>query len=708
MKENPQESYVPDIKKNREVIPFLAEIRRAVERDRADRLPWEEKIERHYQQRFALQERDTNYPWPGASDMIIPMSDMLIDRMKPSLLNLITNVIPCVHFQPLKETSIEQARKAEHFMEWLLKVRMPDFQEQVGYSIDSCLQNGFGILKTIYEYRTENQYLHIEKRKLPPPLDGFFVVQKGGERSAELIYQMTGGKQTPVTKQEFDKNAKQIESLVQRAWNLDPEDSTDKRSIEKIMSFLRAGDESVTVKVRTEVINSPRVLNVDPMDLIVPAWTTNLENCPRITHMMPFTANSALQKVRDEGWNQKAVDMIIQPAAGRGERKSKRSPSMLEMGRGDREGIAPFEHEDLFEIAQTFCLFDIDGDGLKERCVMLWHPNSNIPIKFTALPYDHGEWPFTQLKFELNEDRFYSPRGIPEKIQDMEEEVAWQHRQKLNAATISTSPTFGYVDGSNFNPSKVRWIPGEFFRVRRRDDIFPLQVPDHSISFEREEAVLRNTIENYIGSPDAALSSIAGQGQDARTATEISMIQQLTQTALSYRGTLLNMGLKRVYSQVWDLWQQLGPEQIYVRVAGEAPMKMTKYEIQGDFDLVPRGTAGNTNLAMEEQKAIARLQTLAQVKPMVDADPQARWEVDMPQAVLDWFEKSDMLLSRRVMRRRSPEEQKQILQQRQQQQQAAATAQSNQGISISQLGAMAQQAEAGAPHGSNQMVDLAT
>ncbi len=86
---------------------WLSELSQKTRSDEDNRSRWVADQNHNYNRRYGLLGRGTDYPWPGASDIVIPMSDITIDRVKPTILGLITNATPVVSFMPMKPDSVE-------------------------------------------------------------------------------------------------------------------------------------------------------------------------------------------------------------------------------------------------------------------------------------------------------------------------------------------------------------------------------------------------------------------------------------------------------------------------------------------------------------------------------------------------------------------------------------------------------------------------
>jgi len=704
-KESPIVEQEADITSRRDIIPFLKDLRKQTITDESNRAEWDAKNEEWYARRYAEVDKDLAYPWPGASNIWIPMSDMLIDKVKPSLLNLYTQPNPIVHFRPRQPISFDRARKLELFYDWGWRTSMRGAVDEFSYAMDSMLETGWGALMTTYAYQTEATTLVIHKKFLPPPLNRFQVVKS--DLAANTIRQISGGQINPITKDQFDQNIALIEDTVRRLYGLQEDDPMDRKALSKIVRFLRNNEKEVRVDLRSEIENSPQIVSINTEDLILPEWTQDIQKLDRATIKMRMTPQAMMRRIDDEDWDKDAVERAINNKRARTD-KSFGPFNPRSQLQAEREGITSQESEDTVEVWVSWCYYDYDRDSRNRLSVAMYQPSTMDVFKFIQNPFKHGQIPITIFPYELNKRRLYDSRGIPEKIRDMEEEVAWQHRMKLNNGTIKTNPSLGIVQRNNLEPIHLKFLPGEMIPMKQQGDIQPINFgADTSLFQEREELLLRNFMEAYVGSPDLALTSLQGQQSQSKTATEIATIQELSQVSLSYHATIVQQRMQRVHGQVWDLWNQFGPDEFFFRLTGENPVRLTKYEMQGNFDIIPRGSVGTTNPILEEQRALNRLTVAAQiVKPVIDNDPEARFQIDMVELARDWFQKSDLLLSEKVLRRIPEEERREILARRNQSQQERRALESGQPISLERAAQLADKVSKEAPKGGDQLVTL--
>lgn len=643
---------------------FLSKLRKHVEEDDGSRQMWSQKLDHYRRRRYTMEYRDPTYPWPGCSSIVMPLIDKKIDELKPQYVNLVAGAKPPVTVLALDKLSMEKATDVELWYEWLIKYGSPGFMEELILCVDDLLEQGFGILKTIWHYETRDTPEFLRASKLPERLRKLIVTQKGDADRLSLISGL------PVlSREDFESGEIRpaLEAAIKEEFDLDAEEPRDQQAIGQIKAWLKSGaKETLHYEHRDTVYNVPGIMAVRPQDLIVPENSpADVEGCERLTHAMYFNRVQLEQKARDGEWNDEAVKKILE--AKRARTSSGRRFSISEVDEAVREGVSAAE-QDQYQVFETCCWY-ARGEGQPLRkAVVLWAPDATeIPLKFYEYQRPSGRWPFHRASFERNKNRWHSPRGIPEKVDDLEFEITQQHRYKLNRATIATSPTFIADPASGINVNSWHWIPGQVNVMRRPDSFRVLEMPQLDVIFEREEQVLRTWIEEHIGGIDFGLSNPLSSLNEPRTATEINQISNKARQSLSLRGLLFQRMLNEVWGEMFDLQIAHGDDKLMIRTSGmQEAIFLTKEELQGKYVFQSTGTIGEQDPQMEAQKALQRLQVLMQVKPM--AEPI--YEIDLGEAVKDWIEKDDPRTAKRIVRKRSEEEIKMIQQKLEQQQKA--------------------------------------
>jgi hypothetical protein len=511
-----------------------------------------------------------------------------------------------------------------------------------------------------------------------------------------------------------------ISQLAVERFGLNPEDDVDQKAITKIINFIVNDDDDVEIKRNYIVQDAPYVTSVDPTKFFPEEGVMDLQDAERLTEIFPDTINEMRQKARTGWYDKEAVEKVIKqiqadedsPSADNsGSDSAKSDFSQLDNERRQREGITATERAGIIENKEVYCMYDIDGDGVKERCLLIYNPATKIRLRFMEFPYEHGQWPYVQIRNEETDGRFHSPRGIGEILNDIDDMITQNHRNKLNAMQIGNSPTFKYRLGSNINPGNMQWTPGQFYPVMNMGDFEQVQVNVKDFSFDNEEGQLRFWSEGLLGSFDAAFRE---QRSESRTATEVAAIEGVQQSAQSLKIARFQRDMKKVYHQIWSLWMQYGPSRFTVATSNGELKQFSKFEIDGRFDLVPVGTIGNTNPQGEFVKAQQRFQTIAQLAGAGMLGLLGdKYELDIGAAFKDLMNKDDFVASNRILRTRTEEEVQQIQQQRaaeqaqaQQQAQVEGAIEANRPVPMSELQQGLKNMEKQSPNGGAQRIQL--
>ena len=295
------------------VKEFADVLRKKTASDDTDRAPWISDLARCYDRRYAASVFDkpqVNYPWPGASNIAIGLSDTHIEELKPSFMNLHFGGPRTYQMHPRDASSVENVGASNLTMDDIVKYRMPDYMLQSAWGIDSLGTFGLKTDKVFYDYATRQTMETIRRADLPPRLASFAVVSDVSDFERQFAQQMG---MTLMTREEFDKVAREVESVVRDEYDLDPEDRIDAVTIREIMQYLRNGsrDARLVVKRRAVVRDTPRLITIPQEDLVVPQGTTDIRWADRICHWMWFTEAEMLQRARDDVWGDTATQAVL-------------------------------------------------------------------------------------------------------------------------------------------------------------------------------------------------------------------------------------------------------------------------------------------------------------------------------------------------------------------------------------------------------------
>lgn len=618
---------------------LIRELHGQIDGDIKDRGVRDDKLVRWYKKRFGMRGQGKSFPWPGASNIHVFLTDEKIRKLKPNYINLAFEGDTVVNFQALGATPIERATAAELLMDWVLKYKMnqaPGINYFRGLSIivDRMLEKGKGYGKVIWDYQDIHTTTFVDITQLPMQIQQ--VIQDPLITDEELL------------------------AIIYQFSELDPNIDEDVKNANQMVVQFRQGKTTLRYKAKTVVYDGPRVIPVDDKDLIVPSFTTDIQSATRITHRLYLTENDLRISARNGKYLKEAVAEVIDSKQNSRTTKSGNTDRILSMEqiqvlKRQREGVSEPEHTyDLFEIWEIYFWHDIDNDGVKEKVVATYHPQTQTILRMIEFPYNHYKWPFVVFDYELNDDRFYSQRGIPELLDHYQTELTMQENNKLDRMTLANSLQFKYRIGA-INPKNIRFIPGQGIPVHRMDDLQELPINNIDISYDNEMNRIRALAESYIGQPDINLQ--ASMGGERRTAFEVSEMVSLGRQVFSFDARLFKDSLVKLYDQIFELWIQYGPDQMEIKATGSEPIVLTKMDIIGNFDIVPSGEFTLLSRTMEVQRAFADLQ-LAVNDTSGAVDKYNAWEI--------YFRKANPKNTKRLLRTREQYEQIQAIQQQQQ------------------------------------------
>lgn len=651
---------------------FADKIRSLTATDEQSMYTWIATKTRFYNRRHARFGKDgagrsvVNYPWPGAANHNVPLSDMSIDELLGPLINVALPPRKIVQFVAMDQEGLNHVADATQAMEHLLRYRMgdrgvPDYRRQVSYSAESFLQHGKCVDKVFYSYLVEEGLRTFTKDDLPSELSRIQVIP------AEAMDEMTRqqlAQQADVlvlTPEEFDDLAPKIRLLIVGLLELDTSDKRDSKAADEMLRWLKTDRTTdLALNLSYVVEDTPRVVNVPIQDIIVPSGTRHMENASRLTHDMYLSEVEFLAMAEANDWNDSAVNQILETTQSA--RRSSEGDTLWDALRRRTNTLetGPDADEQQIRISQTFAV-QVQPNKSRRRVVITHDRISGVELDASLYDYEHGSWPFVDSNFEQSEADYFAPRGIPQKLEDIERYTTALARHQLNLLSMEV-PTWTYRTGSGFNPNKHRWVPGMFIPRNRPDDVLPVPVQKMSQDISPHMFTMMSMADRIAGTRQNHMV------RDARLfepPTKADVDERSTQfeSSLGLRASFFQDGRERIYRQVWGLWRQYGPEEFFVQVAGHGLRSLSQNKIRGSYRIVPVGAVGDMDSNARLQMEMTALDIIVKAQPYLAQD--VRYVVDIPQKIKDILDLLDPFDSDRIMKVRSPEEQQQLLQMQQ-------------------------------------------
>ncbi len=289
------------------------------------------------------------------------------------------------------------------------------------------------------------------------------------------------------------------------------------------------------------------------------------------------------------------------------------NPDMLKDSMKDyREGVDRFARSGnirLWEIYTWEKLYETDEHPRK--CVITIAPDFNKCLRRIQNNALTGDFPFARIDREILDDRWYSPRGIPELITDIVKEIDVQKNQRIDSQTQRNLPFYLYRVGI-VNPN-LKLKPGKGIPVPAGvpfSEVFQMvNNTNLNAEFSNKDEIqqLNAETEELLGEVNFTLQSQINKRQP-RTGVEVDAQVQAAVPQSTIEGDIVCHGFSRLFQMIVDLWSQFGEDTYTFNYFGNQngkpeQIKIGKEELQG-HNIVVRGNDANTNPQIRIQKSM--------------------------------------------------------------------------------------------------------
>ena len=586
------------------------------------RADWVNKQERLLRQRRGLRKKKS-FPWPGANNSNWPLTDKIIRRWKPGIVGLILNADPVTYFVPLKPDAINAVKPAEQFYHWMF-FHIDRVVETSHELADTVAQFGLAYTRQGWDYRTDRVARVVRVDSLFPgglaAATAQFNQQLQAQREAISAGVRTGQlpaealRQVPaaVTESQF------AEEVLAAQYGLNSEDPAEGPMLASAVQRIVAGADRVRVIYQTTQKDHPSWNVLSPLDVIVPPRMRDERDADFIAVMHKMDADKMRKLARDGHLVLDQVEKVADRMQARtnGDRDDDISPlssgnrSMIRDVLDRVEGIQPAKAQEPEDevVLEVYTKLDIDGDGFKDKVVLWYHPETLTVLAMYRYPYPFEEWPIVRFEFEKTSTRPYQARGVGELVSTFQKEKNRMHNARLDAIQVTLAPMYQMRNTSANTKRGLRMMPGAVVPVQQVGDVARIENSGNELlGYLQEENVTDQQAETYVGIFDPSV--LAQNATERRTAAEVNAVTSQVESVFGGDAQLFQTSMARVHKQLWYLWLDLGPEEVYITVTGEEqPLQIRKADIAKDFDIVPAGTPANTNRSLAQQRALQMLQ----------------------------------------------------------------------------------------------------
>ena len=366
---------------------------------------------------------------------------------------------------------------------------------------------------------------------------------------------------------------------------------------------------------------------IPPLRLIVPPWTRSLSEADWICQVHTISADEYARS----GLYDQDPD-LVRSITGRGSEAG----IVAETNRRLREGVTHSDQEMI--VVWEIWHRDREGRWVVSTASPL-APDKPLRPDFVC-PYNHGPFaegacPFGSFTYELKEDGWHSPRGIPERVAPFEASLNKLWNTQMDWLTLTCQPLFYTPSGGLENNASVTFRPGQILPYEVKSVDFPPSPQDIPMQMQAARAVA----EQLVTVPDFGMGQASGMAghKGAKTATEASIISQVMGNNTELRSRIFRRELGELLRMAWAICAQHMSGDLKFYFDSQVG-QLEEAALKASYAIEPNGSGDTSNRPLQIQKAYSRLQAFSG-SPYVDQAEltKSALEVDDPRIVRRLF-----------------------------------------------------------------------
>jgi hypothetical protein len=296
--------------------------------------------------------------------------------------------------------------------------------------------------------------------------------------------------------------------------------------------------------------------------------------------------------------------------------------SPLEQERANVDGfyLDNLSRNEMINLAEGHCWYDIDSDGVKEEVTATFHVETGTVIRCTLAPCRIRE-----LIPRPIDERGYG-EGIPKICKNLTLEWENFHNTRANAGQWENT-TFGfYRAGGRLNPQQITIRPGHFYPVDDPREVQFANIPRVGSSFFQEEGLILNYFER-IFALDENIQGISSKG--AQTATETLRVSNKASVRFANPFNRIVSTINKVLNDIWELSQECAPADKEFYVVGEGGTPAFDKMSRNDFSSQMKFTVEVKSIFDQQltRDTMLLAYRMYLVNPLVQQHPEMLWEL---------------------------------------------------------------------------------
>jgi hypothetical protein len=332
---------------------------------------------------------------------------------------------------------------------------------------------------------------------------------------------------------------------------------------------------------------------IDPLYLVVPKNTTDLQKADRVTHVLQMS-KAAYQRRTDYAQDEDTLKAIC---------GKPQDTATKEQEKYSREGLTYSAHDDQIVLHEVW---QRDAKGWTVSTYAPQAPDRKIKDPYRCTYACNGKpfLPFVELPMEVKDKGYYASRGVAERLGAFEAYANRTWNAKADHMTFTGNPLFTHEGNDPINLNNVQLKPGAV--VPR--NLQAVKFPEPAMSFDQELVSTRMTAESLIAMPDFGVGQQINT-KERRTATEVNRIGTLMGMSTDLRGRLFRGQLGQLYRFAWALLREFKKASLSYYFADQL-QEVQQEALHDQYMVEPDGSPDSWNKPARLQRAVARYQLL--------------------------------------------------------------------------------------------------
>ncbi|NIN68893.1 MAG: hypothetical protein GTO63_30240 [Anaerolineae bacterium] len=303
----------------------------------------------------------------------------------------------------------------------------------------------------------------------------------------------------------------------------------------------------------------PQIRNIPDEDFWWKFGFTDLQEMPWCGKLVRLTERQVRDRIQQGRYRQVEAEQMLKLGSDTVTSRTRQLTERDEQHEKTQPSIRALEIFDVYELYVFWPIRVRDAEGEEHEVIadlLVWYNRqARVLLRVQLNPWWHGKRPFPNWQYTPVEYRL-AGEGIPEQVEQFQEEVSAMHRQRLDNSTLAGIRMV--VVGSSVEGLRPgdALFPGKVIRAANPTDIQPFQLTEVYPSTVINENLSMQFVERVTGINEAVLGQALPVPRTTATAQTIVSEESRQRFNLTIRRA--TRAKEEAGELVYDLFHQFG------------------------------------------------------------------------------------------------------------------------------------------------------